>query len=300
MKRNTRSYKSSEVALGYLLLSPVILLVGFLVLAPVIGTFVSSFYRDITFMPPVKFIGLGNYKRMLADPAFWQSVLFTLGFTVVSVFLESVLGMFFALVINEKFKFRGIMRAVVLIPWAIPTIISAKLWQLMYNYNYGLLNYILVHLHLVSQPINWFGSPTGAFASIVIADVWKTAPFMAILFLAGLQAIPNSLYEAATVDGASLSQQFFKITLPLLAPIIVIALIFRTIDAFRIFDLIYVLTGGGPGGATSSLSIYGFNAYILGDFGFGSAVSVITFLLILVFTIIYLRVGHFQEALKNE
>ncbi len=289
----------SEQGLAYLLLSPVLLLVGGLILVPVIGTFVTSFFRNVTFMPPTKFIGIRNYERLIKDPQFWQSLRFTVAFSVVAVTLESILGMFYALVINEKFKLRGLMRAVVLIPWAIPTIVSARIWQLMYNYSYGLLNFVLLHLHIVSRPINWLGSPVSAFFSIVAADVWKTAPFMAILFLAGLQAIPQSLYEAAKVDGASLSQQFWKITLPLLKPVIVIALIFRTIDSLRIFDLIYVLTGGGPGGSTSSVSMYGFRSYILGDFGYGSVVSVITFLLIFTFTVIYLKVGHFSGGLKE-
>jgi len=158
MKRNTRSYKSSEVALGYLLLSPVILLVGFLVWLRSSERLFQAFTETLHHAP-VKFIGLGTTNVCSPTQLSGSLFFFTLGFTVVSVFLESVLGMFFALVINEKFKFRGIMRAVVLIPWAIPTIISAKLWQLMYNYNYGLLNYILVPPTSCSQPINWFGSP---------------------------------------------------------------------------------------------------------------------------------------------
>lgn len=293
-----RGKHATESYLAYMLLAPVIILIGSLILVPVIGTFIGSFYRDVTFLPPVKFIGFVNYKRLLSDVHFLQSTLFTVLFTVVAVFFETVLGMFYALVINEEFRLRGLMRAVVLIPWAIPTIISAKTWSLIYNFNYGLLNYILTHLHLSNHPVNWLGTPISAFFSIVIADVWKTTPFMAILFLAGLQSIPKELYEAAEVDGASLSKQFFKITLPLLRPVIVIALVFRTIDSLRIFDLIYVLTGGGPGGATSSISIYGFNLYILGDFGYGSAVSVFTFLLILLFTVSYLKVGRFNEGLK--
>jgi len=290
---------SSESGLAYLLLAPVVILVGGLILVPVFGTLVLSFFRDVTFLPPVKFIGLANYRRLLSDPDFWNSTFVTVMFAVVAVFFETVLGLFYALVINEKFRLRGVMRAVVLIPWAIPTIVSAKIWQLMYNFNYGLLNYLLVHLHLSSHPVNWLGTPLSAFTSIVVSDVWKTAPFMAILFLAGLQSIPSALYEAAMVDGASMFQRFWNITLPMLRPIIVIALVFRTIDSLRIFDLIYVLTGGGPAGSTTSVSIYGFKLYILGDFGYGSTVSVFTFVLILIFTIVYLKVGRFQEGMKR-
>jgi len=293
-----RGSRATEERFAYMLLAPVVILVGGLILVPVTGTFIKSFYRDVAFLPPVKFIGVLNYKRLLSDIHFLQSTLFTVLFAIAAVLFETALGMFYAVVINEKFRLRGLMRAVVLIPWAIPTIISAKTWFLIYNFNYGLLNYIFTHLHLSSHPINWLGTSTSAFFSIVIADVWKTAPFMAILFLAGLQSVPRELYEAAEVDGASLSKQFFRITLPLLRPVIVIALVFRTIDSLRIFDLIYVLTGGGPGGSTSSVSIYGFKSYILGDFGYGSTVSVFTFLLIFLFTVFYLKAGRFSEGLK--
>lgn len=298
MKKPTYKRGISEVRIAYLLLAPTIVLVGLLIVVPVIGTFVKSFYRDVTFMPPVKFVGLFNYKNLFNDVNFLLSISFTVLFSIVAVFFEIILGMFYALVINEKFRLRGLMRAVVLIPWAIPTIVSAKTWFLMYNYNYGLLNYILKVLRISSSPINWLGTPTSAFFSIVIADVWKTAPFVAIIFLAGLQAIPTELYEAAEIDGASISKRFLNITLPLLKPVIVIALVFRTVDSIRIFDLIYVLTGGGPGGTTTSLSMFGFRSYILGDFGYGSAVSVVTFLISFLFTIIYLRTGRFGEGLK--
>jgi multiple sugar transport system permease protein len=294
--KKSGNWMEREARLAYFLLAPAIILIGGLILAPVTGTLFRSFYRDVTFLPPVKFIGLLNYKHLLTDVNFLQSIRFTVLFTLVAVFLETVIGLFFALVINEEFKLRGLMRAIVLIPWAIPTIISAKTWFLLYNYNYGLFNFLITKLHLSAKPINWLGTSYSAFFSIVMADVWKTAPFMAILFLAGLQSISKELYEAAEVDGASLTSQFTRITLPLLRPVLTIALIFRTIDSLRIFDLIYVLTGGGPGGATSSVSMYGFKLYILGDFGYGSTVSVVTFILVLLFTLIYLKVGRFGES----
>lgn len=296
--RRSKSWVEREAILAYLLLAPAVLLITSLILLPVVGTLFKSFYRDVTFLPPAKFIGLLNYKRLLADTNFLQSVFFTVLFTITAVLLETVLGMFFALVMNEDFKLRGLIRAVVLIPWAIPTIISAKTWFLLYNYNYGLFNFLITKFHISTKPLNWLGTSYSAFFSIVIADVWKTAPFMAILFLAGLQSIPRELYEAGEIDGASLSKQFMKITLPLLKPVLIIALIFRTIDSLRIFDLIYVLTGGGPGGATMSVSMYGFNLYVLGDFGYGSTVSVVTFILVLLFTVFYLRIGRFGESLK--
>jgi len=235
-------------------------------------------------MPPVKFIGLGNYKRMLADPAFWQSVLLLWIHCCISFFRICSwhvfrIGYKWEIQVQRHYASCGTHSV------AIPTIISAKLWQLMYNYNYGLLNYILVHLHLVSQPL------TGSAAQLVhllqSSSLMCGRPHRSWLYFSWPDfkrfLIPcmkqPPLMAQVWVNSSSNNATS-------LGPIIVIALIFRTIDAFRIFDLIYVLTGGGPGGATSSLSIYGFNAYILGDFGFGSAVSVITFLLILVFTII--------------
>ncbi len=297
METNKKTYFSKEAWHGYLFNTPLIIVTLIFILIPVAGTLISSFFRDVTFLP-YKFLWFANYQRLFADVHFMQSAVFTLLFVAVSVSIELALGMIFALVLNEAFPGRGLLRTAILIPWAIPVAISARVWQLIYNFDFGVLNFIAIHLGLSGSPVNWLGSPAGAFISIVISDVWKTTPFITVILLAGLSVIPGELYEQAVIDGSNIMQRFFLITLPLLRPVIVVALLFRTIDAVRIFDLIYVLTGGGPGGSTSSISLYAFKYYITGDFGYGSAVSVVVFLIASVLAVLYIKFGKFTEGLK--
>ena len=288
---------NSDKKQGFVFNLPLILVVLIFIIVPVAGTLITGFFRDVTFLPE-KFIGLENYKRLFTDIHFRDSLVFTILFVVVSVSIEIILGTIFALVLNEKFPGRGFLRVAILIPWAIPIAISARVWQLIYNFNSGLLNYMAIHLGFSNSPINWLGSSTGAFLSIVISDVWKTTPFITIIILAGLSTIPNELYKQAKIDGTNFINRFFQITLPLLKPVIVVALLFRTIDAIRIFDLIYVLTGGGPGGSTTSVSLYAFKYYLTGDFGYGSAISVLIFLLASILAVLYIKFGNFAEELK--
>lgn len=296
MARNNTNI-SGETKTAYLFNAPLIIVAVVFVLVPVIGTLVTSLMRDVTFLPD-KFIVFENYKRLFSDGHFFESLQFTFLFVVVSVFLELIIGLAFALLLNEALPFRGLLRVVILIPWVIPIAISARVWELIYNFNYGIFNYIILQLGISDQPVSWLGSSTGAFAAVVISDVWKTTPFMAIILLTGLSAINRDLYKQAKIDGTNFIQRFFKITLPLLKPVIVVALLFRSIDAIRIFDLIYVLTGGGPGGSTSSLSIYAFNYYVSGDFGYGSAVSVVVFLAAGLLSVLYVKFGKFRETLR--
>jgi multiple sugar transport system permease protein len=216
-------------------------------------------------------------------------VQFTLSFTIVSVAIELVLGIIFALVLNEALPGRVFLRIALLIPWVIPVAIAARVWELLYNYDYGLFNYLAVTFGITDQPVSWLGTSFGAFVSIMLSDVWKTTPFMSVIILAGLSTINDELYEQAKIDGANLFKRFFNITLPLLKPVLIVALLFRTIDAVRILDLIYVLTGGGPGGSTTSLSLYAFNYYVSGDFGYGSAVSVIVFIIATILAVFYIK-----------
>lgn len=272
---------------------PLVLFICLFILLPVVGTFWSSLWRDVSFIAR-KFIGFENYLRLFRDQQFWRATLFTLLFPLVSVSLEMIFGMIIALVLNEQFRLRGVVRGIALLPWAIPSVIGARIWQLMYRYDYGLANYLLKNIGIA--PVNWFGSPIGAFLSLVLADVWRTTPFVAIILLAGLQTVPEDLYKQARVDGTNTIQRFFKVTLPLIRPIVIVALLFRTIDAIRVFDLIYVITGGGPGGATTSLSLYGYKFFLLGDFGYGSSVSIILFLIAFLMAIVYVKIGRFREA----
>lgn len=293
-----KRFISSESRQILLLLLPLFAVIAVFVLMPVLGTVVNSTFKDVTFLGKPEFVGLANYEWLLQNSAFWQGVQFTLFFVLASVPLEMFLGLTFALILNEASPFRGVLRACVLIPWVVPATVSARIWELIYNYSHGLANFLLVRSGIVDEPFNWLGTSTGAFIALVLADVWKTTPFVAIILLTGLSAIPADLYHQAQVDGAHLFQRFTRITLPLLKPALVVALIFRTIDSLRIFDLIYVLTNGGPGGATTSLSLHGYKYFLLGDFGYGSAVSVILFLIALGLSLGYMKAGRFRGGLQ--
>jgi multiple sugar transport system permease protein len=296
MEKNNNFSSRKDITRAYGFNSPLILFALIFIVLPVAGTLVTSLFRDVSFLPG-KFAGWGNFSRLLHDIHFWQSIRFTLLFVAVSVGLELIIGMVFALVLNETFPGRGWLRVAILVPWVIPIAISARIWELIYNFEYGVLNYLVVYFGISSQAVNWLGSATGAFFSLVISDVWKTVPFMTIIFLAGLSVIPASLYKQAMIDGTTFLQRFFYITLPMMMPVMVVALLFRTIDAVRIFDLIYVLTGGGPGGSTTSISLYAYRYYLMGDFGYGSAISVVVFLITAALAVIYIKAGKFTRLL---
>ncbi len=289
--------RSAEAWIALLFVLPLIVFIASFIVLPVGGTILTSLYRDVTYLQS-QFVGIANYLRLFSDSEFWRSLRFTLLFVGVSVPVELTLGMVFALILNERMRMRGLLRAAVLVPWAVPTIVAARTWQLVYTYSYGVANYLLMLFHIVDQPINWLGSPLSAFVALVVADVWKTTPFVAIILLAGLQTIPEELYEQAKVDGAVLHQRFLRITLPLLKPIIAVALIFRTIDTIRILDLIYVITKGGPGGSTTSLSLYGYRFFNEGDFGYGSTVAVFVFCMAFLLSVFYLKLGGFSRTVQ--
>lgn len=278
----------------YFFIIPLVLFVSLFILFPIIGTFTTSLFKDITFLK-TEFILFSNYADLFKDGGFWKSLRFTLLFIAIAVPLELIIGTIFAVILDIKIPFRGVLRACVLIPWAIPSAISAKIWELIYNYSYGLANYCIVLFGLSDKPINWIGTDFGAFSAVVVADVWKTAPFVAILVLAGLQAIPQDLRLQAKIDRANFVQTFFYITLPLLKPVLVVSLLFRTIDSLRVFDVIYVLTNGGPGGATTSVSLYAYKYFLSGDFGYGSAISVVLFAVSFLMACFYIKAGKFQE-----
>ncbi|HEY3011666.1 MAG TPA: sugar ABC transporter permease [Gemmatimonadales bacterium] len=236
------------------------------------------------------FIGLENYQEAFRDPRFWSALGHTGFFAVTSVGLELIVGLGLALALNRAFRGRGLVRAAVLIPWAIPTVVSALLWRFMFEGQSGIVNTVLVSLGVLREPIVWFIQPAAAWVPVILADVWKTTPFVALLLLAGLQNIDVSLYEAARIDGASAWRQFRHVTLPLLKPAILVALIFRTLDAFRVFDLIYALTGGGPGTSTEPIALYTFNALLQNlQFGFGSALSIIVFVVTFSLALLYIK-----------
>ncbi len=236
------------------------------------------------------FSGGDNFARVLKDKRVQSTLKFTLIFTIVSVFWELVLGLGLALIMNKPFKGRSLVRTFSLIPWAIPTSVAALIWTYLYNGSSGIISHIFTNLGFISSPASLLNSSQNALWGIIIADVWKTTPYMALLLLGGLQVIPNSLYESSALEGARKWQQFRYITLPLLKPSIFVALLFRTLDAFRVLDLIYVLTGGGPGGATESISLYVYKVmFSQTRFGYGSAMVLIMALVVGLITFVYIK-----------
>ncbi len=263
---------------------PALVLLSLVTVYPIFYVFYLSLYRKLLIFDISKFVGLENYLFLFGDDRFWNALKNTVYFTAVSVSLELILGLCIALLLQRSFRLRGVMRAIVLIPWAIPTVVSARMWEWIYNTDFGILNYI------IGTKINWLGNPFLAMNAAVFMDVWKTTPFVAILLMAGLQVIPQELYQAAKVDGAGRWTTFKTITLPLLKPVILVVLLFRTLDAFRIFDAIYVLTGGGPANATETLSIYAYKVLFQTlQFGYGSTLSVVVFLCIGCISILYIK-----------
>jgi trehalose/maltose transport system permease protein len=234
--------------------------------------------------------GTVRYRGVLADPAWWNAVWNTVRFAFWSVLWETILGMIVALVLNAEFRGRGIVRAAILIPWAIPTIVSARMWSWMLNDQFGILNDLGMRLGLLSQKVAWTASAETAMTAVLVVDIWKTTPFMALLILAGLQMIPKDIYEAAEIDGVHPIKQFFKITLPLVRPALMVAIIFRVLDALRIFDLIYVLTPNSA--ATKTMSVLSQeNLFQFDKFAEGSTQATLLFLLIAIFTILYIWLG---------
>lgn len=245
---------------------------------PVLDSLRLSFTNTLLSAQTHSFVGLANYRTMVGDDQFWSAWRHTLLFTAVSTLAETAIGLMMALVLHETFRLRGYVRAAMLVPWAIPTVVTSKMFGWLFDGQHGVVNWLLVHSHLVAANIDWYGSTSTAFWTIVIADVWKTAPFMALLLLAGLQTVPGSLVEAAKIDGAGAFQCFWYIRLPLLLPTLMIAGMFRALDAFRIFDLVYVLTGGGPADSTEVLSTLTYKTLFSAlDFGYGSALAVAMF-----------------------
>jgi ABC-type sugar transport system permease subunit len=284
--------EAEERRAGWLLVSPALATILLVALFPLGWTVWESLHQHDLRMPWLgrPFVGIDNYLAILRDARFWGALGHTAFFSIVSVSLELVLGLLLALAMNRAFRLRGLLRATVLVPWSIPTVSAALLWRFIFDSQAGIANAVLVDVGVLRHPIVWFVKASTAWVPIILADVWKTTPFVALLLLAGLQSIDAELYEAASTDGASVWWQLRHITLPLLKPAILVALIFRTLDAFRVFDLIYVLSGGGPGTSTEPVALYTFNALLQNlEFGYGAALSVIVFLLTFGLALMYIR-----------
>jgi trehalose/maltose transport system permease protein len=296
-RRHGSRLQRRQTRAAWVMLLPALAVVAVVAIYPLGDTVWQSFTNQqfLSGLEPTKFVGLKNYRDLIHDDIFRNAVVVTVKFAVITVFFEFLLGLVIALVVNSNFKGRGVMRAIMLVPWAIPTVISAQMWKWMYDDIYGVINDALVRVHVISHNEAWISQPSTALGAVAAVDIWKTTPFVALLLLAGLQVIPNELYEAAGVDGASAWQQFWRITLPLLRPAILVALIFRTLDALRVFDIFYVFFGSRLD--TQTMAVYVQNTIVsTGDVGYGAAISVAIFLIIGMFVVIYVTFMKVNEG----
>jgi trehalose/maltose transport system permease protein len=312
-RRPSSDLKRARVRAAWIFLAPTLIVLALVAGWPLLRTVYFSFTNaSLTSLSSAEFVGFKNYlswvtlksgrtvyRGLLADPAWWGAVWNTIRFTLFSVSLETAFGLIVALVLNARFPGRGLVRAAILIPWAIPTIVSAKMWGWMLNDQFGILNHILLGLGLISQKIAWTANPDTAMIAILIVDVWKTTPFMALLILAGLQMVPSDIYEAARLDGVHPLKVFWRITLPLIRPALMVAVIFRMLDALRIFDLIYVLT---PNNAqTKTMSVFAReNLFDFDKFAYGATASTMLFVIIATITLVYMFFGRVRMGGRGE
>lgn len=294
--------RARRARVAWWLLAPMLAALALAAGWPLVRTIWLSF-TDASLADPggYAYIGLANYLErdaggwygVLADPLWWRAVRNTLVFALASVALETILGVAIALALNLPFRGRGLVRAAVLVPWAVPTVVSAKLWAWMLNDEFGVLNHAALGLGLIAAPIAWTADPEVALLAVIAVDVWKTTPFMVLLVLAALQMLPQDCYEAARVDGVHPARVFLRVTLPLVWPALAVAIAFRTLDALRVFDLVYVLTANSA--STMSISVYARQQLVdFQDLGYGSAASTLVFLTVGLATIAYLRLARLR------
>jgi ABC-type sugar transport system permease subunit len=291
-KRRTGSYSlaARDRRFGYGLVAPAVIVLLAITAFPLVYNIWNSFHNVDYLFPATmgSFAGVTNYKEMFTGGEFLPSLYRTLGFTAVSVTVEFVVGMAIALTLSRRFHGRGIVRAAILIPWAVPTVVSGMLWKSMFDPQNGFVNYLLTEVHLPLAHTTWLGQTWTAWAAILVADAWRNTPFMALLLLAGLQVIPHDVYEAAKIDGAGALQTFRRVTLPMLKPAIMVALIFRTLSSFLIFDVIYAMTNGGPGDSTQVLAYLNwFSMFSESNYGLGAAISVALMVMSLIIAALY-------------
>ncbi len=292
--RHRSSRSRAGTTRPYLYILPALVVVLSIIVFPLLYAFSISFQKVVG--QTQTFIGLANYLNILKSDFFWQSTGRTLYFTVVSVGLEFFIGLGVALLLHEDFRGRGLLRGLLILPWALPTVVNGILWAWIYDANYGALNGLLKELSLIDTYIIWLGHPLRAMNSVIVADVWKNFPMIALLLLAGLQTIPGALYEAATIDGAGRFQRFRAITLPALKPAMLVALVLRTMEAFKVFDIIYTMTKGGPANGTQVISYYTYvTTFQFTKFGYGAALSYLIALVIFCLAMVYFRLLRTNE-----
>jgi len=300
LARPLLSRRARELMTGYLYLVPVVVVLAGTILFPILKAAHMSLYNHVLIKPQeYRYVGLANYARLLHDGVFWLSLWNSVLWVFGSVSLQFLGGFAAALVLHQSFRGRAVIRTITLLPWIIPGIVVALIWEFIYQPNYGLLNDLLGRMGLMTERVAWLSSPALAMPAVIATNVWRGVPFFAIMLLAGLQAIPTDLYEAARVDGATVVQRFRHITIPMLRPIIVVATATRIVWTFNYADLIFVMTGGGPANATQITSTYTLlQAYSNLDFGYAATLSVALLLIMLAFTMFYLRITRGLESVS--
>jgi multiple sugar transport system permease protein len=289
-KQNPLSSKNADQKLGLYLVIPSAIVIFGVLFYPIIYSFFMSLSNLNLETRILKFTGLRNYLMIFHDKEFLSSLLLTLYFTIVSVIFEMVLGTCFALVLNKKFKGSGFLRGVMILPWALPSVVNGVMWKWIFNANYGALNALLLQFHLINHYIVWLGQSSTALNCMIFANVWKETPYVVLLMLAALSNISLDLYEAARIDGSNGWNSFWKVTLPLLKPIVIVLVITKTIWAIQTFDLPYILTAGGPSNSTELISVYIEKTAInYTEFGYGSAMSFMLMLVTLVLCALYIK-----------
>ncbi len=288
---------SKRLLFPYVLVTPAVIITVFIVFIPIIETSVMSLFNYVIWKPKdYKFVFLSNYIKALRDPVFWISLKNTVIWVTGTVSLQLILGFVTALLLNRNFWWRGIARSLILIPWVTPSVITALMWRWMYDGNSGVINDLLVRVGILKEYFPWLANNSTALGSVMVALMWQGFPFFSIMILAGLQAIPGSLYEAAEVDGATSLQRFTKITLPMLIPILFTSILLRIIWVANSMDVIYVMTGGGPGYSTYTLPLYSFiKAYKFMDFGYASTLAIF-----LTFFLVAVVAGYVFKVLKSQ
>ena len=284
--------QQQDMRTAWLLLAPSLLIMLGVTLWPIISTFILSFFHVPTGINQVRtFVGFGNYLEMLSDQTFWETIGRTLYFTVVSVGLELILGLAIAQLIHSRPWGWKFLRFSLIIPWAVPTIVNGAMWRWIYSADFGALNGLLMQLGLIEHYIPWLTLPNMAMNLVIVADIWHTMPFVALVLQAALATLPEDLDEAAAVDGANAWQRFWQIRLPLLSPAILVALIVRTVDAFRVFDIVYILTSGGPAYKTLTITYLTYlNSFAFGKQGTGAALSFLISAFTIVMALVYIRI----------
>lgn len=288
MSKNKAKYQART---AYMMIAPAVLIIFGMGIFPVCYSIWISFNKVHPMTFETDFIGLQNYSEIFANSEFWQSIGITLYFCIVSIAVQMVLGVLVAMLLNQRFVGRGIVRALILLPWAVPTIVNANLWNWILNANYGILNRVLMKLGIISDSIAWLSDGSTALHMIILADTWRMLPLVVVMLLAGLQTVSKNVLEAAVIDGAGAWKRFWAVYMPALKPMIFVILVLRTIQAIRVFDIVYVLTKGGPANKTMVISFYSyFETFNYLNYGKGAAIAMVIAVLVLVLSLLYFKV----------